>query len=122
MSRPLCPSMKQISDGETTTSSRPAFRGLTAASVMALSGSPWGADGNASFYHTPPVTSRRPNRTLGVVRDPRPAHAVTDFYDRHPINESQVLESVRAHRGHAGGPLQPEDLWAWDQDHYGGLG
>src|SRR5882724_6044211 len=36
MRRPLCPSMKQISDGETTTSSRPAFRGLTAASVMAL--------------------------------------------------------------------------------------
>src|SRR5258705_13285753 len=34
--------MKQISDGETTTSSRPAFRGLTTASVMALSGSPWG--------------------------------------------------------------------------------
>ena len=46
---------------------------------------------------------------------------MTDFYDRHPINESQVLESVRARRGHAGGPLQPEDLWAWDQDHYGGL-
>lgn len=45
-----------------------------------------------------------------------------DFYDRHPINESQVLESVRERRGHAGGPLEPEDLWAWDQDHYGGLG
>jgi sarcosine/dimethylglycine N-methyltransferase len=46
---------------------------------------------------------------------------VIDFYDRHPINESQVLESVRERRGDAGGPLRPEDLWAWDQDHYGGL-
>jgi len=48
--------------------------------------------------------------------------AVVDFYDRHPINEAQVLESARALRLRAGGPLQPEDLWAWDQDHYGGLG
>jgi ubiquinone/menaquinone biosynthesis C-methylase UbiE len=48
--------------------------------------------------------------------------SVIDFYDRHPINEAQVLESARARRGHGGGPLQPEELWAWDQDHYGGLG
>ena len=48
--------------------------------------------------------------------------AVVDFYDRHPINEAQVLESVRTRSGRAGGPLEPEDLWAWDQDHYGGLG
>lgn len=45
-----------------------------------------------------------------------------DFYDRHPINEAQVLESARARSAAAGGPLEPEDLWAWDQDHYGGLG
>ena len=54
------------------------------------------------------------------MREPR--FAVVDFYDRHPINEAQVLESARAVRRHTAGPLQPEDLWAWDQDHYGGLG
>ena len=43
---------------------------------------------------------------------------VVDFYDRHPINEAQVLEAARSR---SGGPLEPEDLWAWDQDHYGGL-
>ncbi len=45
---------------------------------------------------------------------------VVDFYERHPINESQVLEAVRR-RGKLGG-LRPEDLFEWDQDHYGGLG
>jgi SAM-dependent methyltransferase len=53
------------------------------------------------------------------VREPGPA--VVDFYDRHPINEIQVLESARAADGGPGGRLRPEDLWAWDQDHYGGL-
>ena len=76
--------------------------------------------GNDSFYHTLPVTSRRPPRTLAVVREPRPD--VVDFYDRHPINEAQVLESARARRGRAARALEPEDLWASDQDHYGGLG
>jgi sarcosine/dimethylglycine N-methyltransferase len=52
------------------------------------------------------------------VREP-PA-AVVDFYDRHPINEAQVLASVRA-RGAVHRALAPEDLWEWDQDHYGGL-
>jgi ubiquinone/menaquinone biosynthesis C-methylase UbiE len=45
---------------------------------------------------------------------------VVDFYDRHPINETQVLESARAYADHAR-DLHPEDLWQWDQDHYGGL-
>jgi len=45
---------------------------------------------------------------------------VVDFYDRHPINEAQVLESATANGGDALA-LRPEDLWAWDQDHYGGL-
>jgi ubiquinone/menaquinone biosynthesis C-methylase UbiE len=53
------------------------------------------------------------------VRAPRPA--VVDFYDRHPINETQVLESARARHDRGGGPLSPEALWAWDQDHYGGV-
>jgi sarcosine/dimethylglycine N-methyltransferase len=44
---------------------------------------------------------------------------VVDFYDRHPINETQVLESARRHA--SPGALAPEDLWQWDQDHYGGL-
>lgn len=43
-----------------------------------------------------------------------------DFYDRHPINEMQVLEAARAH-AHRLDDLHPEDLWQWDQDHYGGL-
>src|SRR5258705_10359397 len=84
--------MKQISDGETTTSSRPAFRGLTAASVMVFRLS-LVADGNDSFYHTPPVTSRQPSPTLPFVREPAPD--VVDFYDPHPINEPQVLASSR---------------------------
>jgi sarcosine/dimethylglycine N-methyltransferase len=76
------------------------------------------ADGNAFFYHTPPVTSRQPSPTLPVVREPAPD--VVAFYDRHPINETQVLESARDRA--AGRPaLGPEDLWQWDQDHYGGL-
>jgi len=54
------------------------------------------------------------------VREPLPE--VVDFYDRHPINETQVLHSARALSTRAGGPLRPEDLWTWDQDHYGGLG
>jgi ubiquinone/menaquinone biosynthesis C-methylase UbiE len=53
------------------------------------------------------------------VRASRPL--VVEFYDRHPINEAQVLESARSRRRPAG-PLEPQDLWAWDQDHYGGLG
>ena len=58
------------------------------------------------------------------MRESRPptADSVVDFYDRHPINETQVLESARAQSGGAGRPLEPEDLWSWDQDHYGGLG
>jgi ubiquinone/menaquinone biosynthesis C-methylase UbiE len=46
--------------------------------------------------------------------------AVVDFYDRHPINEAQVLAAARDH-GAAHRALRPEDLWQWDQDHYGGL-
>jgi ubiquinone/menaquinone biosynthesis C-methylase UbiE len=52
------------------------------------------------------------------VRESR--SVVVDFYDRHPINEAQVLESARAHAPHVR-DLDPEDLWQWDQDHYGGL-
>lgn len=49
-----------------------------------------------------------------------PAPDVVDFYDRHPINETQVLASARDGAAALRG-LRPEDLWQWDQDHYGGL-
>jgi len=52
------------------------------------------------------------------VREPAPD--VVDFYDRHPINETQVLASARDGAAALRG-LRPEDLWQWDQDHYGGL-
>ncbi|HET8533840.1 MAG TPA: methyltransferase domain-containing protein, partial [Methylomirabilota bacterium] len=52
------------------------------------------------------------------MREPVPD--VVHFYDRHPINETQVLDAARA-RATGLRPLSPEDLWRWDQDHYGGL-
>jgi ubiquinone/menaquinone biosynthesis C-methylase UbiE len=45
---------------------------------------------------------------------------VVGFYDRHPINLQQVLEALRR-RGKDLGRLVPEDLYEFDQDHYGGL-
>jgi len=47
---------------------------------------------------------------------------ISDFYDRHPINESQVLDAVRRVRGGVDGGLTADDLFPFDQDHYGGLG
>jgi ubiquinone/menaquinone biosynthesis C-methylase UbiE len=46
---------------------------------------------------------------------------VSDFYDRHPISEEQVLAAVRRRRRLAGGTLSADDLFDFDQDHYGGL-
>jgi sarcosine/dimethylglycine N-methyltransferase len=47
---------------------------------------------------------------------------VIDFYDRHPISEAQVLAAVRRRRGVlAEAPLTADDLFDFDQDHYGGL-
>jgi sarcosine/dimethylglycine N-methyltransferase len=43
-----------------------------------------------------------------------------DFYTRHPISADIILAKVREARGHLDG-LSPEDLFALDQDHYGGL-
>ncbi|HXH82427.1 MAG TPA: methyltransferase domain-containing protein, partial [Candidatus Tectomicrobia bacterium] len=45
---------------------------------------------------------------------------VRAFYDRHPINEAQVLDTLRA-RGRDLARLAPEDLFDLDQDHYGGV-
>jgi sarcosine/dimethylglycine N-methyltransferase len=51
-----------------------------------------------------------------------PVTSVIDFYDRHPISESQVLAAVRRRRGAlADAPLTADDLFDFDQDHYGGL-
>jgi cyclopropane fatty-acyl-phospholipid synthase-like methyltransferase len=47
---------------------------------------------------------------------------VTEFYDRHPISEAQVLAALRRRRGAlAAAPLRADDLFDFDQDHYGGL-
>ena len=46
--------------------------------------------------------------------------AVVDFYDRHPINESQIMVAL-SRQGKDERSLRPEDLYEWDQDHYGGL-
>jgi len=45
---------------------------------------------------------------------------VVDFYDRHPINESQIMGALYR-QGKGERSLRPEDLYEWDQDHYGGL-
>jgi len=45
---------------------------------------------------------------------------VSDFYDRHPISEAQVLDALQR-QGKGSERLTPEDLYEWDQDHYGGL-
>ena len=42
-----------------------------------------------------------------------------DFYDRHPIDEAHVRASAGRRGGAAG--LAPEDLFDFDQDHYGGV-
>jgi sarcosine/dimethylglycine N-methyltransferase len=42
------------------------------------------------------------------------------FYTRHPISAAIILTRLRAARGHLDG-VQPEELFAHDQDHYGGL-
>jgi SAM-dependent methyltransferase len=43
-----------------------------------------------------------------------------DFYERHPISARIILARLEAARGTLDG-LRPEDLFAHDQDHYGGL-
>ena len=50
----------------------------------------------------------------------RPAPPVVDFYSRHPISEGQIIDALRR-RGKDLGRLAPEDLYDFDQDHYGGL-
>src|SRR6267378_8324453 len=117
--------MKQISDVETTTSSRPALLTVLMASGL-LAG----------------VRSKRGVCIMeGRALQPT-AMRILDFYDRHPISESQVLDAVQRARGlsspgeglsspgeglsspgeGADGTLTADDLYPFDQDHYGGLG
>lgn len=42
------------------------------------------------------------------------------FYSRHPISRDIILSKLKTSRGHLDG-LSPEDLFPYDQDHYGGL-
>src|SRR3954464_1602228 len=42
------------------------------------------------------------------------------FYNRHRISSEIILAKLRASRGHLDG-LRPEELYPYDQDHYGGL-
>lgn len=46
--------------------------------------------------------------------------SATDFYERHPISSEIILAKLTASRGHLDN-LAPEELFAHDQDHYGGL-
>lgn len=51
---------------------------------------------------------------------PQPVPGVVDFYSRHPISEGQIMDALRRQGKHLG-RLAPEDLYDFDQDHYGGL-
>jgi ubiquinone/menaquinone biosynthesis C-methylase UbiE len=51
---------------------------------------------------------------------PEHENHVVAFYNRHPISRDQILASLAAHRGQLA-CLAPEDLFPYDQDHYGGL-
>lgn len=46
---------------------------------------------------------------------------VLEFYDRHPISEAQVLAALARRRGLGGTDVTADDLFDFDQDHYGGL-
>lgn len=61
-------------------------------------------------------------RTCQRLESPAVDAAVIAFYDHHPINADQVLAAAGRRRSLAGGALVPEDLFDFDQDHYGGLG
>ena len=45
---------------------------------------------------------------------------VAEYYDHHPISEAEVRRAL-AGRADTDGRAAPEDLFPWDQDHYGGL-
>jgi cyclopropane fatty-acyl-phospholipid synthase-like methyltransferase len=42
------------------------------------------------------------------------------FYSHHPISSGMILSKLRTSRGHLDN-VQPQELWAHDQDHFGGI-
>src|SRR5712691_13192413 len=44
---------------------------------------------------------------------------VRQYYDGHPISEAHLLAALAGHR--LAGPVTADDLFEFDQDHYGGL-
>ena len=46
---------------------------------------------------------------------------VSEFYDHHPISETRVLAALARPGLGRPGPLTADDLFEFDQDHYGGL-
>src|SRR2546428_5347320 len=94
--------MKQMSDVETTTSSRPPLTSLLMAPLAAV----W-SDRFAFIIRCQALQATRMR--------------VDDFYDRHPISEHQVLAAVARPRGGAPSQLRPGDPLEFDPGHYRGL-
>jgi SAM-dependent methyltransferase len=65
--------------------------------------------------------SRRGPQAIGSTIEHR-GMSVLDFYNRHPISEQHVLDAARRRRGGLDTTLSADDLFPFDQDHYGGLG
>src|SRR3989442_15276684 len=93
--------MKQMSDVETTTSSRPPLTSLLMAPLAAV----W-SDRFAFIIRCQALQATRMR--------------VDDFYDRHPISEHQVLAAVARRRGGDLSPLSPADPFEVAQHPYGG--
>src|SRR5258705_10476108 len=93
--------MKQMSDVETTTSSRPPRLPL-----------PMGF----------PRRRCDENRFAFTIRGPMlqgTPGRVSDFYDHHPINEARVLEALSRPGPVRPGPVSADDLFAFTQHHHG---
>src|SRR2546428_12629657 len=93
--------MKQMSDVETTTSSRPPLTSLLMAPLAAV----W-SERFASIIRCQALQATRMR--------------VDDFYDRHPISEQEVLAPLARRRGGDLSQLSPDALFGRDQDHYRG--
>src|SRR5438093_6608117 len=94
--------MKQISDVETTTSSRPPLASL----VM---GAPHRrVVRTVCFYHTLPGASSHAHARRRLLRPP-------------PDQRAGGARRRRRQRGGDLSQLSPDDLFEFDQDHYGGL-
>src|SRR5882672_5253036 len=97
--------MKQMSDVDTTMSSRPPRPPLSM-------GFPRRRCDETGFAFT----------IRGLMLQGAPGGRVSAFYDHHPISEAGVLAAL-ARRGRENPHvLTADDLFELDQDHYGGLG